>query len=226
MRQSARSPVRSPRSPRSPRAPRPTRRRFRLTRSPFAFWLVAALLALVTASVVSGAIGRAESMAARYGPLTPVVVAARPVERGAALAGADLTVREVPAGFLPEGVFRTVDEVRGRAPVVPLLAGEPVLRGRLAPDGLSGVAALLPPGRRAMAVPTGGASPPLRKGDAVDVLATFDGAPAVAVAADATVLDVGTESATISVTPDEARAVAYALSQGGVTVVISGLPTR
>lgn len=200
----------------------------RLFRSPFAFWLAVAGLALVTALFVTGAVGRADALAAQYGPLRPVVVAARPVERGTQLGGGDLAVRRLPARFRVDGSFAAPGQVEGRTAVVPLVAGEPVLRAHLAPDGLAGVTALLPPGTRAVAVPTGSASPPLKKGDVVDLLATFDasatgatGDSTLAIALDAAVVDVGTDAATVAVTPAEARAVALAMSRGAVTVALT-----
>lgn len=197
------------------------RRRLRLSRSPFVFWLAVAGLALLTASVVARAVGSAQSLAARYGPLRPLVVAARPVAAGAVLSGGDVDVRLVPASFRPPGAFSSAGDVKGRTPVVPLLAGEPVLPGHLAPDGLSGVAALLPAGTRAVAVPTGTSSPPLERGDVVDVLATLDGGPTLAVAVDAPVVDVGQDAATVAVTPEEAKAVAFAVATGAVTVTLT-----
>lgn len=200
----------------------------RFSRSPFAFWLAVAGLALVTALVVARAVGRAESLAGQYGPLRPVVVAARPIERGTALAAGDLAVRRLPARFRVAGSLTAVGQVEGHTAVVPLVPGEPVLRAHLAPDGLAGVTALLPPGRRAVAVPTGSASPPLRTGDVVDLLATFDpsttggaGDSTLAIALDAPVVDVGTDAATVAVTPAEARAVALAVSRGAVTVALT-----
>lgn len=204
-----------------PRSRSRLRSRLRVSRSPFAFWLAVAGLALLTASVVAHALGRAQSLAARYGPLQPVVVASRAVAPGAVIGGNDIDVRLVPAGFKPPGAFASVAAVKGRTPVVPLLAGEPVLPGHLAPDGLSGVAALLPPGTRAVAVPTGTSSPPLLRGDVVDVLATLDGSPTLAVATDAPVVDVGQDAATVAVTPEEAEAVAFAVATGAVTVALT-----
>ena len=203
----------------------------RLARSPFAFWLAVAGLAVLTATSVAHASGRAESLSGRYGPLRPVVLAARRVEPGVALKVADVAVRQVPAGFRTEGSFGAVSQVEGRTAVVPLLAGEQVLRGHLAPDGLAGVTALLPAGTRAVAVPTGSAAPPLRAGDVVDLLATFDpsttggvGDSTLAVALAAPVVDVGPEAATVAVTPSEARAVALAISRGAVTVALNPGP--
>jgi pilus assembly protein CpaB len=203
----------------------------RLARSPFAFWLAVAGLALATAAVVAGALGRADSLAGQYGPLRPVVVAARPVEAGTELKAADVAVRRLPGRFRIDGSFATAGQVEGRTAVVPLVQGEPVLRAHLSPDGLGGLTALLPPGTRAVAVPTGSASPPLRRGDLVDLLATFDpsatgatgdaGDATLAIALDAPVVDVGTDAATVAVTPAEARAVALAISRGAVTVALT-----
>ena len=200
----------------------------RVARSPLVFWFAVAGLAVLTASVVAGSLGRARSLAAHYGPLRPMVVAARPVERGSVLAGADLAVRMAPASMLLAGAVTSVDEARGRAVAVPLVEGEPLLAGHLAPEGLSGLAAQLAAGDRAVSVPTGGSgSPPLRRGDMVDVLATLEGATTLAIAADAVVVDVGAggESVTVAVSQEEARAVAYAVAHGSVTVTLTpGVP--
>jgi Flp pilus assembly protein CpaB len=193
----------------------------RLFRSPFAFWLAVAGLALTTSLVVAQAVGRANALAGHYGPLRPVVVAAHPVDRGTEVKAADLTVRRVPARFRTDGSFDSAGQVEGRVTVVPLVTGEPVLRAHLAPDGLAGITALLPPGTRAVAVPTGSASPPLRTGDVVDLLATFEDDPALAIALDAPVVDVGPDAATVAVSPTEARAVALAISRGAVTVALT-----
>ncbi len=193
----------------------------RLARTPFAFWLAVAGLAIATALVVAGALGRVNALAERYGPLRPVVVAARPVERGAAIGAADVEVKRLPAGFLPPDGFASVEDLLDRAPVVPLLAGQPVLRGHLAPDGLVGAAALLPAGMRAVAVPAGGTTPTLRVGDVVDVLATLEGDPTLALAVDAPVVEAGEDSASVAVSPEAARAVAYAVTHGTDTLALS-----
>ncbi len=209
------------------RPPRLSRGARALFRSPFTFWLAVAGLALTTALVVAQAVGRANSLAGHYGPLRPMVVASRTLDRGTEVKAADLAVRHLPARFRTDGSFESVRQVEGRVAVVPLVAGEPVLRAHLAPDGLTGVAALLPPGTRAVAVPTGSASPPLRVGDVVDLLATLEEDPAVAVALDAPVVDVGPDTATVAVTPAEAGAVALAVSRGAVSVLLTpGISAR
>ncbi|MDQ4090432.1 MAG: Flp pilus assembly protein CpaB, partial [Actinomycetota bacterium] len=143
----------------------------RLARTPFAYWVAVVALAAFTASTVAGQVNRAGAHAAQYGRLRPVVTAARTVEVGAVVRASDLAVRAMPAAFLPQGALSATDEVVGRTAVVPLFQGSAVVVGQLAPDGLEGVAALLPEGGRAVAVPTGPASVALRRGDRVDVLA-------------------------------------------------------
>ncbi len=198
----------------------------RIARSPFAYWVAVVALAGFTAFTVAGQVGRAGTQAARYGGLRPVVMAARPVEAGSVVRPADVVVRSMPASFLPEGSLRAPGEVVGRTVVVPLFRGAAVLAGNLAPDGLEGLVALLPAGARAVAVPTGSASVALRRGDRVDILATFDPPPAgqdptFPVAEAALVIDVGPEAVAVAVDPDEALRVAYAVAAGVVTLALT-----
>ncbi len=202
----------------------------RLVRSPFAYWAAVVALAAFTASTIAGQLDRAGAHEARYGRLQPVVTAARPVEVGTVLRSADVVVRSMPAAFLPEGALGATGEVVGRTVVVPLFRGTPVVAGQLAPDGLEGLAALLPAGGRAVAVPTGPASVALRRGDWVDVLVTFDPPPAgedptFPVAEAALVVDVGPEAVAVAVGAAEALRVAYAVAAGVVTLVLTAKET-
>ncbi|HEX2041434.1 MAG TPA: Flp pilus assembly protein CpaB [Acidimicrobiales bacterium] len=204
----------------------------RLSRSPVVFWAAVAVLALLTASVVGRLVGQARAAAARYGHLRPAAVASRAVEAGAVVGADDVVVRQVPAAFLPDDAVGAVDEVVGRTAVVPVFPGQPVVRAQLAPEGRRGVAALLPPGGRAVSVPTGPASPRLERGDVVDVLATFaeaaaqgeGGEPTFPVATAAPVVDVGEESATVAVSAEEAARVAFAVVHGAVTLALTAAP--
>ena len=198
----------------------------RLARSPLAYWVAVIALACFTAFAVAGQVDKAGAQAARYGRLRPVVTAARAVEVGAVLAPADVAVRAMPAAFLPEGALSVTGTAVGRTVVAPLFPGVPVVAGNLAPEGLAGLAALLPPGSRAVAVPAGGDSVALRRGDRVDVLATFDPPPAgedptFPVAEAALVVDVGPEAVAVAVAPDEALRVAYAVAAGVVTLALT-----
>ena len=198
----------------------------RLARSPLAYWAAVVALACFTAFTVAGPVDKAAAQAARYGHLRPVVTATRAVEVGSVVSAADVTVRSMPAAFLPEGALAATSAVVGRTVVVPLFRGVAVVAGNLAPEGLEGLAALLPAGTRAVAVPSGPASVALRRGDRVDVLATFDPppageAPTFPVAEAALVVDVGPEAVAVAVDRDEATRVAYAAAAGVVTLTLT-----
>jgi len=203
----------------------------RLSRSPLSFWTVVALLGLLTATVVGRTMARARAEAARYGSVRNVAVVTRPVAVGTVVHAADVANRSMPAAFLPDGAVSSLADVVDHTAVVPLFQGQAVVRSDLAPWGLKGIPALLPAGTRAVAGPTGSATPPLHTGDTVDVLATFDaqsagsGDPTFPVAEEAPVVDVGSESVTVAVTPAEASRVAYAVARGAVTLVVSAGPT-
>ena len=202
----------------------------RLRRSPLPFWLLALALSLVTGLSVGRLVDEASRRAARLGGLTDVPVAARSVDAGRALRPADVAVRRLPAAVVPRG--RLARSPAGRVTVVPLAAGEVLLAAKLAPDGLAGVAALVPSGHRALAVPVEPDGLDLRQGHRVDVLATFEvsaaeGAegdaapPTFPVATDALVVDVAEQAVTVAVTPAEAARVAFALARGTVTLALT-----
>lgn len=203
------------------------RRSARVTRSPFAYWLVVAVLALLTGMVAARLVADAGALASRYGPLRPVVVSIRPLEPGSMVDAADLAVRQVPGSLVPADAIPSTDAIRGRTVVAPVFPGVPMVGAQVAPNGRRGLAALLPPGSRAVAVPNGRPSLALVRGDTVDVLATFDptdadgDAPTFPVATAALVVDVGDESAAVAVTPDEAARVAFALASGVVTLALA-----
>ncbi len=204
-------------------------RRFpRLARSPFAYWLVVAVLALLTGMVAARMVGNAGALASRFGPLRPVVVAVNALEPGEVVGEGDVAVSQMPGLIVPDGAIPSTDEARGRTVLTPAFPGVPLVAGQLAPDGRRGLAALLPPGSRAVAVPNGQPGLALVRGDQVDVLATFDPAgvsdgapPTFPVALGALVVDVGDESASVAVSPDEAARVAFALASGVVTLALA-----
>ena len=204
----------------------------RLRRSPFLFWLVAVALALVSGLTVTRLVGQAAARAARLGGLVEVPVTTRPVDAGEVLGSGDVTLRSLPADALPDGT--PVESPAGRVVVVPLLTGEVVVAAKVAPEGLRGVAALVPAGWRALAVPVEQGGLALRTGHVVDVLATFDvasdpaapqqadaGPPTFPVATGAKVVDVGTDSVTVAVIEEQAPRVAFALARGTVTLALA-----
>lgn len=196
----------------------------RLRRRPWLFWSIAVGLAVVTGLTVARLVAEASARAERLGGLREVPVAARAVDAGQVLSPLDVAVRRLPAAVLPSGpVARSpVDH----AVVVPLAAGEVLLEAKLAPWGVQGVAALVPPGRRALAVPAAKGGLSLQRGQRVDVLATFDTTegktePTFPVATGALVVDVGEEAVTVAVGPDEAPRVAFAVARGTVTLALT-----
>jgi Flp pilus assembly protein CpaB len=112
----------------------------------------------------------------------------------------------------------------------PLFPGEVVHGDRLAPAGLSAVAALVPAGTRGVAVPSSADTLRLEAGDVVDVLATVvagtsddpAGAPTVTVSAGAVVVAVDEGAVTVAVPVEETPQVAYAAVTGIVTLVLVG----
>src|SRR2546421_1961825 len=171
---------------------------------------------------VSQLMGRARSEAARYGSPRSALVATRDVPIGAQLHAGDVESRSLPSALVPPDAVNDAGQAQGRVVVVPLFAGQALVRRQLAPWGVTGAAALLPPGKRGIAVAAGPAAAKLGKGDTVDVLATFDPAtapgkePTFPVAVGAQVIDAGGEAVTIAVDPEQAKRVAFAIAHGAV----------
>ena len=179
-----------------------------LTRIPLTRLLVALGLGLATFLVVRPAL--APTGAA--GSLVEVPVVARPVAAGVALVAADVQMARLPAGALPDA--EPAPAPVGRTARVDLVPGEVVLAARLGPRGL---AALLPAGARALAVPRAAGTPPLEPGQRADLLA--GGLVVVAAAAVLAVDDSGT---TVAVPEPSAPAVAEAIAAGAVTLSLAG----
>ena len=194
------------------------RRRPRLRRA------LGLLLALGVAASVMATVQRAEAARAAWGATRRVVVATRDLPPGHVLDARDVRTVELPEAVATDGALGRVEE--GRVLRSAVYEGEVLLRRRLADDGLVGVAALLPEGARAVAVPVEpGFAPPLAVGqhvDAVGVVAV-DGAPEpVLLAARALVVAVGEHAVTIAVDPELVARVAAALASGTVTLALAG----
>lgn len=86
-------------------------------------------------------------------PSVKIVIAAKNLPIGAPLSSENLTLAVWPKANVPQGAFYTVEEVQGRVAVTPLSAGTPVRAAELAAPGSgAGLVALIPPGKRAMAI--------------------------------------------------------------------------
>jgi pilus assembly protein CpaB len=210
------------------RRPRPSplrplalwRARLRLRRRPLLWWLAVVGLSLSVGLVLESGLSRAQADARRFGE--PVRVAVAEVDLAAGdLAGPEtVELRPWPAALVPTGALSTVPD--GQVVSQAILAGEPVVAARLGADHL------VPPGSRALALPSGPGALGVRVGDRVDLLATFDPLvapvgedPTVTVARAATVVAVRTRSITVAVTEAETPRVAFALSQATITLALT-----
>jgi Flp pilus assembly protein CpaB len=190
--------------------------------------LAVAVLAVATALTVTATLGAADAARDRWGPSQPVAVATRDLAPGDVVDATAIERRDLPDGLVTEASLAAAPE--GAVVRHPILAGEPLMAARLAPHGLSGVAALVPPGHRAVAVPVGPAGvPPLSTGDLVDVVTVLPTGleaggddPAFPLAERAPVVDVGDQAVTVAVPATDAPRVAWALSNGTIVLMLAG----
>jgi pilus assembly protein CpaB len=108
---------------------------------------------------------------------SPVVVSAYYLPWGTQVTKDMLKTVNYPTGTLPQGTFSESDKIIGRIIITPIIENEPILMSKLAAEDvkLGGVAAVLKPGKRAMAVKGDkviGISGFIRPGNLVDVFVT------------------------------------------------------
>jgi Flp pilus assembly protein CpaB len=192
------------------------------------------LLAVATGLVVTSLVASAEAARDRWGRTRPVVVATRDLSPGDTIEVSDVEVRTLPEAAAGSTALR--EAPTGAVVSQPVVAGEALVGQRLAPDGLSGVAALVPAGQRAVAVALGPmGAPPLSIGDLVDVLAVVPvaadgladagadtGEPAFPLVEEARVVDVGEQSVSVAVPDVDAPRLAWTLTNGSVVLALAG----
>lgn len=170
-----------------------------------------------------------------------MAVAQRDLAPGDIVDATAVEMRELPKAVISSAALGS--EPVGAVVRYPVKADEPLVDDRLAPHGLSGVAALVPDGHRAVSVPDGQpATPPLQRGDMVDVLVVLPAAggipgsagagppedgfardePAFPLVSGALVIDVSEQAVTIAVPRDDAPRVAYAITNGVVVLALTG----
>lgn len=114
---------------------------------------------------------------AKQAPTTGVIAAAADVNVGTILTAANLTTIQL-AGAVPKGAIRNPQDAIGRGVIADLYQGEPILDGRLAPQGSGGgLAATIKEGMRACAVRVDevvGVAGFVTPGQRVDVLISGD----------------------------------------------------
>ncbi|HKA83985.1 MAG TPA: SAF domain-containing protein [Acidimicrobiales bacterium] len=190
-------------------------------------------LAVATGLVVVSLVSSADAARQRWGRARPVVVATRDLAPGDIVDASAVEVRRLPEAAVTPAAL--AEPPSGSVVRQPVAAGEPLVAERLAPEGLTGVAALVPAGHRAVAIPIGPlAAPPLTIGDLVDVLAVVplptDGRPprsaeppSFPLVEAAPVVDVGDQSIAVAVPEADAPRVAWVLANGSVVLALGGV---
>jgi pilus assembly protein CpaB len=134
--------------------------------------LLSVFLGVLATLALRAHLGRLEAAAAAAGPGRPTLVASAELDRGTVLSPGVLDVRRIPEPYRPPGALSGPAEATGRTLAAAVAAGETVTTSRLAPEG-GPVAALVPPGLRAVPVASVLPEGAVVAGDRVDVLATF-----------------------------------------------------
>jgi pilus assembly protein CpaB len=148
------------------------------------WWIAAAVVALaaglLTYSMLTTVALKAGNGALQIrGDTRPVVVAKIDIPFRRSIGEAELEVRELPVGSIPEGAATTLDQVVGKMSTVDVFASQPFLIQQLVtPDIVTQQVALsVPKGKIVTAVPTDSkliGNRLVRPGDNIDLLATFE----------------------------------------------------
>jgi pilus assembly protein CpaB len=210
---------------------------------------VAVLLGLVAVFLVRNYVGQTQrnpGQAAGPAGMRPVVVAAAPIARGAALGPNLLKVVNYPADAVPAGAVATVAELgapgpNGRLALRTLSPNEPILMSQVTgPGGKLTLSGVVSEGMRAISVRSNdvaGVAGFVRPGDKVDILLTrqnVDGnQPVTQVLAenvrvlgidqmsdDAADKPVVARAVTVEVTPDQADLISLAQAVGNVSFTL------
>lgn len=181
-------------------------------------------------------------------PTIEVYAAARTLEYGEPITEEDIRVIRYPEEFLPEGVFRTAEEMFPEGTEIPRIVLRPIEANEVfmdvkvtGPGEVAGLNQVLRPGMRAFAINvdvTSGVSGFLRPGDSVDVYWTGSvnrGSDftrlilptvkiiAVDQSADGNASARVARTVTVEITPDQVAALAQAQSTGRLSLSLVGL---
>lgn len=207
-----------------------------------AVFLAVALIAAVASALLLTRYMEVRTAASRI-PTVKVVVADVALPVGTELRAENLRTIDWPEASRPEGTYPDPAPLLGKVVAARLVRFEPLLPAKLAGGTGGGLAALLPPGMRAVAVRVDdvvGVAGFLHPGDSVDVIATLraDGGTGVTssrvILQNIRVLAVGKELdvrakgdkvvpatvATLMVEPDESERLALAATQGKILLTL------
>lgn len=173
----------------------------------------------------------------------PVVVAARDINEGESIDRLAVTVSQWPVSTVPVGAYGRIDSVAGRVARVAVFNGEPIVPGRLAPEGTTpGLITKITPGKRAMAIrinDVSGIAGMIQPNSRVDILLATTVGDATRTAKifmeNMRVLAMQTSTtktedgrpipatvATLEVTPGESELLGVAQQQGSIQLVLRG----
>jgi len=114
--------------------------------------LVFALVVSAAASLILYQVISSRLLNDKSSTMTRLLVASRKLDIGTLIKESDLTMADW-GGPVPEGSVKTPEDALGRGVVQQIVAGEPILESRIAARGAgAGLAATIPPGKRAVAV--------------------------------------------------------------------------
>lgn len=207
------------------------------------------LLALLGVREILNTRRAAASAATMASTMTPVVVAALPIERGATLNGAMLKTVSYPKSAVPAGAFMAIAQVTAtgeRKALRSITINEPVLASKLSgPNAKSNLSGVLSPGMRAVSVRSSdvtGVGGFVLPGDHVDIHLTrsisqgqSSSTVTQVIAENALVVGVDqisdqetekpvvSKSVTVEVSPEQASAIALGQSVGLVTLALRQL---
>lgn len=208
-------------------------------------FVLALAMGLMAAKVGRDLVARSGRAAEPTIKLSRAVVMNIDVDPGHVLAEEDLKIADEPAETLPRTAFTNPADLVGRVTLQPILKGQVVVEGFLAPVGTAGgVQALVPAGMRAVTVEVNevsGVGGLLVPGAHVDVITTFQvdkvGPVTRTIVQNVKVLAVGqhivsskkdeealaiAKSVTLIVSPHDVQAVQLAAAGGATRLVLRG----
>jgi pilus assembly protein CpaB len=136
------------------------------------YLVLAGLVGLAAVFLIQRYISSKVTVAAR--PMAQVVTAEMDIAPGTALEGRLLKVAIWPADIIPPTAISNPQQLQGRVVLFPISKGEPILEGKLTPEGTAaGLSGLLDPDMLAVTVKTdevSGVAGFVNPGDRIDVL--------------------------------------------------------
>jgi pilus assembly protein CpaB len=139
--------------------------------------MVAVVLGLITAKVGTDMLKNYRAGTMGSGAAIEVIIAKKDFQAGHVLDAADLGMRKLPGDLVPATAFRKMSDAVGRTVITPVVTGQTMFEGLVAPPGSAGgIQALIPPGMRLVTVDvseSSGLAGQVTPGCRVDLMATL-----------------------------------------------------